>query len=74
MPTEINIPYQNVVPSVGPGHDKQAKSVMVIDMQAGIIYSGLYAAAGRAPFGQTVSRFGVAIDHSEQRFTAFEDW
>jgi hypothetical protein len=53
------IPYHQIIPTVSPGHDKQAQGVVIKYMHAVVFYSGRYAPAGGGPLGQHA--FGIVI-------------
>ena len=51
MPFGPRIPNDHMVPTVGPGHHEQAKSIVIVDVHAVIFYTGLYATTGFWPSG-----------------------
>ena len=51
MPFGPRIPYDQMVPSVCPGHNEQAKSIVIVYVHTIVFYTGLYATTGFWPSG-----------------------
>ena len=58
------IPNDQVVPTVGPGHYEKAQGIVIKNVHAIIVNSGLYASTGSGPFGQFGTSVVVSHDYS----------
>jgi hypothetical protein len=59
MPFCPRIPNHQIVPTVSPGHDKQAQGVVIKYVHAVVFHPGRYASTGGGPLGQHA--FGIVV-------------
>jgi len=74
MPFGPIVPDRDLAPAMSPGHHECAESVLIIDVHAIFLHTGLAVSGGSSPGRQLSAGIGITNSHRVQRFGGTKIW